>query len=82
MSNDSNGWFDKTTNVRWIVRALVAVCVVLIGLELVVHKHGHFGFEEIPAFHALFGFVAFIVAVYAGKLLRALLSRDEDYYDR
>jgi len=82
MHDDSKGWFDRPNNVRWIIRALVAVCVVLVGLEFVIHKHGHFGFEDFPAFHALFGFVAFTIAVYAGKLLRALLSRDEDYYDR
>lgn len=67
---------------RWVVGALIVVCILLGVAELVVHKHGHFEFEEFPLFYALFGFVAFTIAVWAGKLLRALLGRDEDYYDR
>ena len=61
---------------------LVAVCVLLLAAEFFVDKHGHFAFEEIPFFYAAFGFVAFTLAVFAGKLLRFLLGRDEDYYDR
>ena len=30
----------------------------------------------------LFGFIAFIFIVFAGKALRKLVMRDEDYYDR
>jgi hypothetical protein len=82
LNGDKQGWFDRPANVRLLIRLLVAVCVVLVGLEFVIDKHGHFGFEEIPGFHAVFGFLAFTAAVYAGKLLRALLGRDEDYYDR
>ena len=67
---------------RWVFGALIIACVLLGAAELVVHKHGHFGFEDFPLFYALFGFAAFTVAVYAGKLLRALFGRDEDYYDR
>jgi hypothetical protein len=82
MHDERKGWFDRPANVRWLIRALVATCVVLAAAEFAIHKHGHFGFEGIPGFHAIFGFVAFTIAVYLGKLLRALLSRDEDYYDR
>ena len=65
-----------------VIVALIAVCVLLVGAEFFVHKHGHFAFEEFPLFYALFGFAVFTIAVYAGKLLRALFGRDEDYYDR
>ena len=44
-------------------------------------KHGHFGFEEWIGFHGLFGFVTFFLAVLAGKHLRRVLMRKEDYYD-
>lgn len=67
---------------RWLIGLLVAACTVALGVEFFVDKDAHFGFEGIPGFHALFGFLAFTVAIYAGKLLRALFGRDEDYYDR
>ena len=80
--DDRRGWFDRPANVRLLIRGLVVVCVLLVGLEFVIHKHGHFGFEKFPGFYAIFGFAAFTTAIFAGKLLRALLRRDEDYYDR
>ena len=66
---------------RWII-ALVTLAILLIAIEPLIHKHGHFSFENRFGFHAIFGFIAFTVAVFAGKCVRALLSRDEDYYDR
>jgi len=82
MNERDTGWFDRPRNVRLLIGALIAACVILLAAEFVVHKHGHFDFENFPGFHALFGFAAFTVAVYVGKLLRFLLGRDEDYYDR
>ncbi len=44
--------------------------------------HGHFSWENWPGFFAIFGFVTFAGAVLAGKQLRKILMRKEDYYDR
>jgi hypothetical protein len=44
------------------------------------HKHGHFGFEKVPAFHALYGFAGFVFLVLAARVLRLFVMRDEDYY--
>ena len=67
---------------RPFILALAILAVLLVAIEPLVHKHGHFKFEDWFGFHALFGFLAFTLAVFAGKAVRALLSRDEDYYDR
>ena len=50
--------------------------------DLVLHKHGHFGWENFFGSYSVFGFAAFFFIVMAGKQLRKLVMRDEDYYDR
>jgi drug/metabolite transporter (DMT)-like permease len=75
-------WLDHRRNVDLLFRALVAVCVLLLLADFVVHPHGHFAWEEWPGFYSVFGFVAFFLLVLAGKYLRRFLMRPEDYYDR
>lgn len=60
---------------------LVAVGVVLVILDLVLHRHGEIEAESIPLFPALFGFVVFVLIVLLGMVLRKLVMRREDYYD-
>ena len=74
-------WLDDPANVTKLVRALFVVCGALVVAGFLVHIHGHFDFETWPAFYGVFGFVTFFGMVLAGKHLRRLLMRDEDYYD-
>ena len=60
---------------------LAAVCFGLVAVDLFYHKHVHFGFEEWFGIYGFFGFLAFFFIVLAGKELRKVLMRDEDYYD-
>ena len=84
MSDDNDSktyWLDKPGNVRLLLRALIGFGVLLALGDLFYHKHAHFAVEEIPAFYAIFGFIAFVGIVLAGKYLRKILMRPEDYYD-
>lgn len=74
-------WLDHRKNVDRIFYALVAACGLLLLVDLVLPKHGHFGFEEWFGFHALYGFVAYVGIVTGAKGLRWLLKRKEDYYE-
>ena len=73
-------WFER--NGRVIFWALVGVCLALLAAELFYEHHAHFVIDGWPGFYAVFGFLAFIFIVFAGKGLRRLIMRDEDYYDR
>ena len=75
-------WLDQPSNVDKIVYALWAVCAFLILLDLVYHKHSHFGFENWFGFYAWYGFIAYCFIVLSAKALRRILKRDENYYDR
>ena len=72
--------FDNPRNVRFVVRALVAACILLVGLDLVLHRHAEHTLEEIFAFYAIYGFVACVLLVLLAKEMRKLVMRGERYY--
>jgi hypothetical protein len=82
---------DGTAGKHWLYRrrtldrlfwGLVGLCVLLGAGDLVYHRHVVFDFESIPVAYGIYGFVSFVFIVFAGKGLRRLIMRDEDYYDR
>jgi uncharacterized membrane protein len=78
-------WLDQPQNIERLWHGVIVTCALLVAADLVYdivyHKHAHFEFERLPGFHAFFGFVAFVFAVIAGKRIREVLMRGEDYYD-
>jgi hypothetical protein len=81
-SQEGKGWLDRPANVSRIYYALIALCALLAVLGFFVEAHGELAIQHFPVFYGLFGFIAFIFIVFAGKALRKLVMRDEDYYDR
>ena len=83
MAHDGNhsGLNDPRVVTR-IFYGLVALCVLLFGADFFYDTHAHFGWEGLFGFFPAFGFVTFFLAVLAGKQLRKIVMRDEDYYDR
>ena len=81
--DNSPGWFEKPGNVWLLIGALVVVCTLLGVADLFYENdHAHFELEKSFGFQAWFGFVVFVVVVFLGALLRLIIKRDEDYYDR
>ena len=70
--------------VKWIVRILLAICLLVVLADLTYDKagHVHYGFEGILGFHAFYGFVSCVALVLAAALMRKVVMRDEDYYDQ
>ena len=64
-----------------VFQALIALAVIVVVLEFILHRHGKISLEDLPLFPALFGLVMAFVVVGAGYALKTLLSRGEDYYD-
>ena len=73
--------FDNPRNVSLAVRGLYLVCIVLILLDFIVHRHITVEWESFPGFYALFGFLASVTIVLTSYLLLKILQRREDYYD-
>jgi uncharacterized membrane protein YidH (DUF202 family) len=74
-------FFDKQRNIDGFLMVFYVICAVLFVLDFIVHRHTMHSLEELPAFYAVFGFVAFVALVVGSILLRKLVMRKEDYYD-
>jgi hypothetical protein len=75
-------WLDRPANVERIVRAVYLICAALVIADVFVPKHGPFAIEHVFGFYAWYGFLACVGLVLAAKVLRRVLMRPEDYYDR
>ena len=73
--------FDKPENVDRLLKGFYAICILLVGADFIVHRHIGFDWEKIPAFYAIYGFVACVLLVVLAKKMRTILMREENYYD-
>lgn len=81
MNDEDKSWFER--NVNAIIIGLSVACVLVVLADLLyTNDHPHFEpYETFFGFQAWFGFIAFVAAVFAGRLLRMIVHRDEGYYD-
>ena len=73
--------FDKPENVSRLLNVFYALCIILVIADFILHRHIGFSWENIPAFYAIYGFVACVTLVVIAKKIRTLVMRKEDYYD-
>ena len=73
--------FDNPRNVDSLLRGFYVTCILLVLVDFFVHRHIYMAWENLPAFYALYGFVACVMLVLLAKLLRKVVMRKEDYYD-
>ncbi|RMH83339.1 MAG: hypothetical protein D6681_16940 [Calditrichaeota bacterium] len=82
--------FDDPKNVKRVLVGLYSACALLFVLDFLFllfpetfHKHAHYAWENWPGFYAVYGFVSCVFLVLLAKhVLRPLVKRSEDYYDR
>ena len=79
--DDKVYFFDKPKNVKRLMTVFYSLCVILVLADFVIHRHVILVWEKIPAFYALYGFVACVALVVVAKLIRKVVMRKEDYYN-
>jgi hypothetical protein len=79
--NEKQYLFDKPENVTRLLRGFYIICAALFLVDFALHRHISVDWEKIPAFYALFGFVACVVLVLIAREMRKVVMRKEDYYD-
>lgn len=82
IENEKPRWLDKSENVRKLYLTVWAIGIVLLVLDLVIHRHPETQFDGWFGFYCIFGFVACVSLVITAKGLRRILMRPEDYYER
>lgn len=72
--------FDNPFYRTLLIRGLYIICILLIVLDFILHRHITHRWEELTGFYAIFGFVACVSLVLIAKQLRKILKRKENYY--
>jgi len=73
--------FDNPMNVERLLRGFYAICIILVIADFIIHRHITMEWEKIPAFYAIYGFVAYVLLVLLSNILRKVVMRKENYYD-
>jgi len=73
--------FDNPRNVERLLYGFYAICIILVAADFIIHRHITMEWEKIPAFYAIYGFIACVLLVIVAKLMRKVLMRKENYYD-
>jgi len=58
------------------------ILIIMVVVGLFIQWPIEFSWQDVSAFYAIYGFSACIFLIYAAKVLRILLPRDEDYYEK
>lgn len=82
-------WLIKIVNTdKPILKKIFIIALVLVaGLEIltvnILHLgHGHFWFENLPAFGSGYGLISCLIIIVLAKFILApILGKKEDYYD-
>lgn len=79
--DEPKSMWDKKKNVDRFLYGFYTCLVILLVLDLVVHRDIVHEWEHLFGFHAWYGFVACWMLVVIAKQMRRVLMRPEDYYD-
>ncbi|MEX2571887.1 MAG: hypothetical protein WD737_11365 [Gemmatimonadota bacterium] len=67
-----------TIRILWIV--FIAILILTVVPDFVVHQHEEFGIEATFGFYAWYGFITCVAMVVIAKLLGFLIKRKDTYY--
>ncbi len=81
MKNEKQHIFDSPENIRNLLHVFYTICLGLLLIDFIYHRHVIHAWEALWGFYGLFGFIACVTLVLVAKELRKLLMRREDYYD-
>ncbi len=80
--NHGQGFFYRPEVIQWILRIFYTLCVLLVVVDFFIHRHIETAIEKVPAFYAIYGFIACVVLVLIANQMRKVLMRDENYYQQ
>jgi len=82
MDNEKKYFFDNPNNVKRLMHVFYGICIILLLLDFVIHRHVMHSWENLWGFYPLYGFVGCVVLVLIATWMRTFLMRSEDYYDQ
>ncbi|MCG8325010.1 MAG: hypothetical protein MI673_05795 [Thiotrichales bacterium] len=74
-------WLYREENRGKLWKGSIAILVLTVVLEFVIHLHAYFPVTDFFGFNALYGFLACVGMVIFARLLGVFIKRRDDYYD-
>lgn len=74
-------WLVRPRTIRLLWVIFIAILVMTLLPDFVIHQHEDFGIEGSFGFFAWFGFLACVLMVVFAKLLGYVVKREDTYYD-
>ena len=74
--------FEKSGRLRAVLIAFIILCVFLFAIDFFVKRYVYFEIEGVYNFYSIYGFVMFSIIIFGSRLLRFVLGRPENFYDR
>lgn len=82
MAENKKYLFDNPRNVKLVLYTLYVSCGILLMLDFIIHRHVIHHWEQLLGFYSIYGFLGCTGIILGSKVLRLLVQRDEDYYER
>ena len=75
-------FFEKSSRLRAVLVAFITLCICLFAIDFFVQRYVYFEIEGVYNFYSIYGFTMFSIIIFGSRLLRFLLGRSENFYDK
>ena len=75
-------FFEKSSRLRTLLIAFIILCVCLFAIDFFVKRYVYFEIEGVYNFYSIYGFIMFSIIIFGSRLLRFLMGRSENFYDK
>ena len=75
-------FFEKSSRLRAALIVFIILCVCLFVIDFFVKRYVYFEIEGVYNFYSIYGFIMFSIIIFGSRLLRFLLGRSENFYDK
>ena len=75
-------FFEKSNRLRALLVAFIILCGCLFVIDFFVKRYVYFEIEGTYNFYSFYGFIMFSIIIFGSRLLRFLLGRSENFYDK
>ena len=75
-------FFEKSSRLRVTLAVFLILCVCLFAIDFFVKRYIYFEIEGMYNFYSIYGFIMFSIIIFGSRLLRFLLGRSENFYDK
>ena len=75
-------FFEKAGRLRALMSAFLILCFCLFVTDFFVKRYVYFEIERTYNFYSIYGFMMFSIIIFGSRVLRFLLGRPENFYDK